>query len=232
MRLLGLANRCAVALLIVASSAPAAAQPFVVGPYEFSSEKFFAQTATFAAYTGWAPSQAPRILPVFDVLTVEEALTGYGPETGLFNVGDPCGTTPCSSTCPPPEDVEVVELGFELGYLPLEGPGADIILFDARFSANDYLVSVRPVGGAFLEPVIYPSGNNVPTGVTGPGVLAPAQSVLWGVEVDFDDFDIAPGTPVDAVRAIGDCAINPQEEEGARPLGRVLDPRRKGGRAE
>ncbi len=175
----------ALVLGLVSWSAAARAQ-IVVGPYEFTDEAWFADTASMVG--------EPEILPV-SVTTVEEAVVGYTPMSGVMNVGFPCAAP------------EWVDVGFT-DVLPFEGAGPDVVLFDARFSVDDFAVQVRAVGSADFEAVhIYPSTMQVPTGVEGP-----SASEIWAVEVDFADFGVPLGTEVDAVRIIGNCEVTPNAE--------------------
>ncbi len=129
------------------------------------------------------------------VTTVEEAVVGYSPLSGVMNVGFPCAAP------------EWVDVGFT-DVLPFEGAGADVILFDARFSVDDFAVQVRAVGSADFESVhVYPSSSQTPTGEVGP-----SGSEIWGVEVDFEDFGLPLETAVDAVRVIGNCEVTPDAE--------------------
>jgi hypothetical protein len=167
------------------SAAPAHAH-IIVGPYEFTDETWFADTASMVA--------TPEFLPI-SVTTIEEAVVGYSPMSGVMNVGFPCGSE------------ETVTVGFT-DILPFEGAGPDVLLFDARFSVDDYAVQVRPAGsGAFGIVHVYPSSTQTPTNVEGP-----SGSEVWGVEVDFADFGLALGTEVDAVRIVGNCDITPDAE--------------------
>src|SRR5688572_22800047 len=203
------------AALALAWASEASGQPLTAGPYSFSDERLFAQTATFTAYPGWDPQSELRFYPI-GTMTLQEAVTGFSPETSLINVGNPCGPVPCGGgggSCPPPEESEIVELGFHADFLPFDAAGADLLIFDARQSVDNYAVSIRPVGGTFTPHHLYLSTDQVPTGLPGPDLLGTSPTVeIWAIEVDFEDFGVAPGTQVDSIRIIGDCMIDPWVE--------------------
>jgi MYXO-CTERM domain-containing protein len=171
----------ALSSLLLASTASA---QIVIGPYTFPDATPFADTASFVSGT---PSLYPSGVPT----SVTHALTGYSPGMATVNMGLSCGTP------------DIAELGFtDVRAINLAGP--DIVVFDSRFSTDDYEIAVRPVGGAFTTYRLYPATAQTSTGASGP-----PGSTLWGNDVDLSDFGLAPGTMVDAVRVKADCATNP-----------------------
>lgn len=181
--------RAAAVVLGLASFARTAEAQIVVGPYTFTDETWFADTASMNV-------PEPLFLPL-SITTIEEAVVGYSPETGIMNVGSGCGGE------------ETVDAGFT-DVLPFEGSGPDVILFDAQYSIDDIAVRVRPVGGSFGDVHIYLAAEQTPTGVTGPGVGGPmSSSTLVGVNVDFADFGLPLGAVVDRVQVVGNCQLTP-----------------------
>lgn len=160
---------------------PASAQ-ITIGPYTFPDATPFADTATHSGSPMWYGGATDAT----------SALTGYSPTTAAVNVGYPCTDGP-----------EVIELGFT-DVVAGNGAGFDIVVFDGRFSADDYEIAVRPAGGAFTTYRPYLASAQRMTGVAGP-----AGAVLWGVEIDLTDFGVPAAGTVDAIRIKGDCTTNP-----------------------
>ncbi len=176
--------RFALALALVAAFATPASAQIVIGPYSFPDETPFADTAVFVSGT---PSLYPTGVPT----SVADALTGYSPGKATVNMGLSCSTP------------DIAELGFT-DVRAINRPGADLVVFDSRFSTDDYEIAVRPMGGAFTAYRLYLATAQRSTGASGP-----PGSTLWGNDVDLSDFGLAAGTVVDAVRVKGDCATNP-----------------------
>lgn len=171
------------AVFAVATSTLAAAQ-ITVGPYEFSSEDHFAQTAT---KYGDIPSY-----PLGTTLSAQEAVTGYSPNRWLFHAGLVCNVHVCNPT------PEVVEMGFG-NPLPREGPGSDLVFFNATTPiSSKWPIEVRPLGEEYLAIQIWPITRQVP----GYGI---SLHGIGAIEVDLAAYGLPPGTKIDSVRVVGDC---------------------------
>ncbi|MCZ7681335.1 MAG: hypothetical protein M5U28_22110 [Sandaracinaceae bacterium] len=178
------------ALALLAFAAPAEAQ-ITIGPYSWPDATYFADTATHSGVPSWYGGATDAT----------SALTGYSPTTAAVNVGYPCSDGP-----------EIIELGFT-DVVAGNGAGFDIVVFDARFSADHYEIAVRPVGGSFTAYRLYDSSTHRMTGVAGP-----AGATLWGIEVDLTDFGVPAGGAVDAIQIKGDCATNPGTQAELDPV--------------
>ncbi|MFG0244321.1 MAG: MYXO-CTERM sorting domain-containing protein, partial [Phycisphaerales bacterium JB054] len=193
--------------LLVTSGSTARAQPITIGPYSFPDESPFADTADYQGdYEDyqWDP-------PIW-AGGGEHVLTGFSPESNRSNLG----LQPDSSTCAP--NRELVDFGFT-DVVAVNGPGADIVIFDVRLSADHYEVAVRPVGGTFTSFHFYMAADQRPTGWSD----QPGRE-LWGVDIELSDYGIAPGVPVDRVRVAGDCRTAPPHPSRGDVPWAELDP--------
>ena len=191
---------------------PASAQPVRFGPYTFSSEAFFAQSATISLVTGrfddafrtrWGTPRA-GVIGFRNAFADASALEGFSPYssiTNLRNVRSP--VIPCR----PPilEQVEYVEFLFGAGHRPYEAPGVDALVFDNRHRFPNYTVAVRTMTGTLTDHRRYPASGQVRAHVLD-------SYEVYAIEVDLADFGVAPGERVEAVRVIGDCRIDPWVE--------------------
>ena len=112
------------------------------------------------------------------VTTLEEALLGFSPDTGLFNIGltNPNG--------------EVNSNDFTLffdDFAAVDGAGADIILFENRFSSDAYEVAVISGGveSVFLSIDV---ASQIDTGLASETV--PSGSV-FALEIDLFDYSVS-----------------------------------------
>jgi len=130
--------------------------------------------------------------------TVEEALTGFTPDTGLFNIGTTSGPDPFAND-------------FTLYFDDLQAsdaPGADIVLFDLRYSEDAYEIAVISGGieSAFL---FYSTGDQINTGELHEG----GDATAWAVEIDLASYGV---TTAEAIRFRGGpsntSAGNPQAD--------------------
>lgn len=198
-------------LLAAASSllpAAATAQAVDLGPFRIDDARYFVKTATFTPYS--FTSMIERVDPIYlfhhPDWTPADLVTGTSSavELTLLNMGScPGGGTGCTN-CPNIEEVERLRLGFEPGFEPEEGPGYDLLLFDRRFSDDDYPVRIRPMGGSFTPILIHPISAQI-------FVLqdeGPFET-LWAVPVDFADYGLPVGAVVSEVEVVAGCQINP-----------------------
>lgn len=190
------ASACVLITAAMAIGVPSAAsaQEIVIGPYHFADETPFADAAAFHGNRSPEEEQWFNWTPP-GVGVGEESLIGYQPHTGAVNLG-----MDRSSTCTTPE---MIDFQF-IDMLAVNGPGPDVVIFDARYSTDDYEVAVRPRGGVMTPRHFYESAGQRETGASGPG-----SSTLWGVEVDLSDYGIPPGVEVDLVRVVADCSTQP-----------------------
>jgi hypothetical protein len=121
---------------------------------------------------------------------LDDALTGFSPDTYLVNIGTE--TFPGNLFQLDFTDFQAVSLG-----------GAEIVFFDARFSgaaAPVYEIAVRTApAGAWSSFVAYE--DFIGTGAnSGCVTLSPS---IRGAEIDLDDFGLERGTIVDALQFRG-----------------------------
>lgn len=130
--------------------------------------------------------------------TVEEALTGFTPDSGLFNIGTTSGPDPFAND-------------FTLYFDDLaasDASGADIVLFDLRYSEDAYEIAVISGGieSAFL---FYSTGDQINTGELHEG----GDATAWAVEIDLASYGV---TTAEAIRFRGGpsntSAGNPQAD--------------------
>ena len=136
------------------------------GPYTFADQ----------AFADRAEVNEPGDMFINGAATFEEALTGFTPDTGLFNIGSTSGPTPFAND-------------FTLYFDDLAAadlPGADIVLFDLRYSEDAYEIAVvcGGVESAFLS---YSQASQVNTGELHEGGAATA----WAVEIDLADYGVS-----------------------------------------
>lgn len=213
---LALFAACAMALPSIAS-----AQPIVVGPYTFPDETPFADDAVFhpTPLSPTIPAYRWEPRPSGPEARYEWRLVGYSPRSGLTNLG-----TNSDGACPPAISVGRELLDFVFTDVPaVNGPGPDIVIFDARWSDDHYEVAVLARGGAMTEFRLIPPEDQVPTGADGPGI--PGATSLWGVEIDLSHYRIFPGVEVGLVRVAGDDSTTPSPCAEADPvMAAVLHP--------
>lgn len=117
--------------------------------------------------------------------TIDEALTGFTPDTGLFNIGSTSGPDPFAND-------------FTLYFDDLEASdaaGADIVLFDLRYSEDAYEIAVIS-GGVESSFLFYATGVQVNTGELHEGGAATA----WAIEIDLASYGV---TTAEAIRFRG-----------------------------
>lgn len=112
------------------------------------------------------------------------ALTGYSPETFLFNVGSLLDT---------------VSNWFQIDFTDIKAEnhfGPDIVFFECHFSdVNSYEIAVRPVDGSFTEFIVFDASEFQETDSW---CSDPFKN--WGVAIDLSDFQLPAGTIVDAIQ--------------------------------
>lgn len=191
-------------MCVIVLSAPwiASAQPIVVGPYTFPDETPFADTAAYHGNPSGDPLEEFLHWIPFD--SGPSSLVGHSPRSGFTNLGVNRDGMCVSG--------ETIDFGFT-DVLAVNGPGPDIVIFDGRFSDDDYEIAVRPVGGGMTPSRFEYIADQRYTGAAGP-----SSSMLWGVEVDLSDFGIRPGIEVDLVRVIGDCSTAPSGHSQVDPV--------------
>lgn len=192
----------------LALATPAVAQPITVGPYEFSSEAFFADSASMTGIPRFCPFD--QYYP-FNIDDLEEVVTGYTPGSAFNNLG-----TIDDMLCT--QNGQELELGFD-DIHAFEAHGPDIILFDVRSSADDFAIQVKPIGGKFGKMHIYPATEHV-FAIT---QTIPCVLQLWGVEIDLANHDLPLGTEVDRIKIIADCNILPTASQYDVVMAAVVD---------
>ncbi len=194
--------------------------PVQVGPYRFRTERLFSMTATASLFDEnvlrdrrVALPMVPPLVEPPPTLSMDDVLAGYSPNYALVQLGNPDCTVPCYSTpgCPLPERLESVTYTFDPDFLPYEGRGPDVILFEYVASLDDQDVAIRPAGGTFTPRIYHPGNQMVPTGrALGNRPMLPIPvPEIYALELDFADFGLPLGTPVEEVRIYGDCQTNP-----------------------
>lgn len=160
-------------LLAIGAGASVANASIVVGPYTFD-DRAFADDATqidAGTITLWGGATG-----------LDDALTGYSPTKGIVNIGFG-------------GNANLFQLDFT-DLMAVDGSGPDIILFDARFSADPYSVAVRVLNDGFSAFLPYPVAGQV-LAVPGGG---PTGSSLYGIEIDLAAYGLPDGSIVDAIR--------------------------------
>ena len=108
----------------------------------------------------------------------------------------------------------VVELGYGEGLLR-NGPGADLVLFDARFDANSFAVTTSFDG--FESQLLLLAPMFVHTGETRRyyygGFDLPYTADVWGVAFDLSALGVPEGALVDAIR------VRSLEDDGGDLIG-------------
>lgn len=143
-----------------------AAQPITVGPYTFPDESYFADDAVLDGQDvvgRWEPWLESRT----------RLLVGYFPDSGLYNLG--CAFTVPDGTCSITR--ELLDFVF-IDVRAVNGPGPDLVIFEARHSVDDSEVAVAPVGESWSEYRWHSAADQRATGVGRPGRW------LYGVEID------------------------------------------------
>ena len=116
-------------------------------------------------------------------IDLNDALTGFSPKKAIVNIGLA-------------GNANHFQLDF-IDLLAVNATGADIVFFDARFSADPYEIAVRPVGSSFTAFVSYAEADFIDTGTIGPGL---AISLIFALPIELDDFGLASDTVVDAIQ--------------------------------
>ena len=139
-------------------------------------------------------------------LNSASVLEGFTPECGLINIG---------LQTPPPAKQQNANY-FQLDFtddMAVNGPGPDIIFFDARFSNDPYEFAVRVEGQLFGFFVTFGVEDFVNIGRPGPSD-AVSQSDIYALEINLDAFAIAPFATVDAIQFRALAAAAGKEAEG------------------
>ena len=160
---------------------------------------------TFGSYTFQDNAFADRVVSndgnvhLFngDATTLEEALLGFSPANGLINIGYPN----------PQESGALNSNDFTLyfdDFAAIDGVGADIVLFDARFSTDPYEIAVISGGteSAFLT--INPI-DQINTGES-PDIFNSSDADIFGLEIDLVDYGVSDAQGI-RFRALGNGII-------------------------
>jgi hypothetical protein len=104
--------------------------------------------------------------------TLDEALLGFSPDSGLYNIGFGDRSNDFTLFF---DDLAATDIA-----------GADIVLFDLRWSADPYEIAVISGGveSAFLA---YDAASQINTGERQDGGAA----VAWAIEIDLADYGVA-----------------------------------------
>mgnify|MGYP003637573602 FL=1 len=163
--------RSTLAAAIAAAALPAAAQ-ISYGGYTFHDDAF-ADRAEVNEAGGFF---------VHGAATIDEALTGFTPDSGLFNIGSTSGPDPFAND---------FTLHFD-DLAAVDGAGPDIVLFDLRYSRDSYEIAVIS-GGSESAFLFYDFSTQVNTGESQLGGAA----IAWAVEIDLADYGV---TNAEAIR--------------------------------
>ena len=173
----------------VASPTNAETNTIAIGPWKFD-ENAFADEATdvspgltgfLAGGDGLTPDCAND--PTTEAC-LDEALTGFSPETFLENIGN--------------YTEEHHSNQFQLDFTDIKAEnniGPDIVFFDCHFENNSYEFAVRPEGGTFTDFMAYDASLFQETDLS---CDAPYDN--WGVAIDLSSFGIANGIIVDSLQ--------------------------------
>jgi hypothetical protein len=150
---------------ITVAAAPAAAD-ITYGPYTFHNN----------AFADRAEVNEPGGFFVHGAATIDEALTGFTPDSGLFNVGSASGADPFAND---------YTLHFD-DLVAVDNAGPDIVLFDLRYSRDSYEIAVI-TGGSESAFLFYDFTTQVNTGEAQLG----GDATAWAVEIDLADYGVA-----------------------------------------
>ena len=151
------------ACLLVAGTATAQTTTF--GPYTFDDDAFATQVVVNDGLN----------VTLNGAATIEEALLGFSPDTGLINLG---------LTATDSNDLTLIFDDYEA----LDGAGADIVLFDARFSADAYDIAVIS-GGIESAFITIDAASQVDTGET-PDIPNSSDADIFALEIDLADYGV------------------------------------------
>ena len=155
---------------------------------------------TFAdnAFADRAEVNEPGDVFFNDAASVDEALTGFTPESGLFNIGSTSGPVAFAND-------------FTLYFDDLAASdiaGADIVLFDLRYSEDAYEIAVIS-GGVESGFLTYAAASQIATGELHEGGAAEA----WAIEIDLASYGV---TTAQAIRfragPSNTSSMNPQAD--------------------
>ena len=173
----------------VASPTKAETNTIPIGPWIFD-ENAFADEATdvSSGQTGFRAGGDGLTLACDNDPTTEacldEALTGFSPETFLENIGNYTEDNHSNR--------------FQLDFTDIKAEnniGPDIVFFDCHFGNNSYEFAVRPEGEIFTDFMTYDASVFQSTDLS---CDAPFDN--WGVAIDLSDFGISSGVIVDALQ--------------------------------
>ncbi len=156
---------------VAAAALPAAAQ-ISYGGYTFHDN----------AFADRAQVNEPGDVFIHGAATIDEALTGFTPDSGLFNIGSVSGPEPFAN--------DFTLFFDDLGAVDSAGP--DIVLFDLRYSRDSYEIAVIS-GGSESAFLFYDFSTQVNTGESQLG----GDAIAWAVEIDLADFGV---TSAEAIR--------------------------------
>ncbi|HEY8427102.1 MAG TPA: hypothetical protein VIL20_01960 [Sandaracinaceae bacterium] len=160
------------AALLGAAPGVVAAQPITVGPYTFPDESYFADDAVLDGQ-----DVVGRWEPWLESGT--HLLVGYSPDSGLYNLG--CAFYLPDGSCATTR--ELLDFIF-IDVRAVNGPGPDLVIFDARRSIDDSEVAVAPVGGWWSEYRRHHAADQRPTGVHA------NTGRLFGVDIDLSSYGV------------------------------------------
>lgn len=185
--------------LLVSAYAFSARADVIVGPYSFANTALIDGVVQVEGPTwanGWLDGTDSHPYPY----TFQQLVTSQWDDIVLL------GATDVGSDM-------VFEATFTNNVL-VNGPGADLILFDAA-EPNGYAVAFSTVGGYTpyrdCAPLLDDIGVENPYWWWGPNGVGLIWLKAWAVEIDLSDFGFAEGSAVTAFRFRG--------EQGADPLG-------------
>src|SRR5262249_11208247 len=117
------------------------------------------------------------------------ALTGANFDTGIANIA--------------PSVFYTIAYGAPI----VNAVGPDLAIIAARFSSNDFVLSVSSGGVTFSAPQTFPAVSAIDTGVAKDYFFAgggPFSAELFLYSVDLSSFGIAPGDAIDNIRITSD----------------------------
>ena len=168
------------AIIGVLGLSQAAGADIIFGPWTFHDDAF-ADDAT--------QIDAGTISLWGGATDLDDALTGFSPDKQIVNIGFDT-------------NANHFQLDF-IDLLAVDDAGADIVFFDARFSADPYEIALRPQGGSFTAFMSFTIDVFIDSGVD----TAVGSADIYGLEIDASDFGLAAGAVIDAIqfRALPDA---------------------------
>lgn len=129
-----------------------------------------------------------------DATNLNEALTGYTPDSGLYNIGAGPNSNDFTLYF---DDIAAVD-----------NAGADIVLFDLRYSADSYEIAVI-TGGIESSYIVFDYASQINTGES----QNSGSATAWAIEIDLAAYGVASAEAIRFRAGTSDSSSgNPQAD--------------------